>query len=171
MHHNEFDEVYDLMVTSFPSSERRTYEDQKALLEKENYEIEINRNEDGELLSFMAIWQLETSHFIEHLAVSPLSRGGGVGGKVMKAMMDKSEKPVLLEVEHPENDIAKKRIQFYERLGFHLNTHEYVQPPIQEGEEPLPLHIMSYPHPIKEEDFSYFKDDIFTQLYHNKKTI
>ena len=33
MQHNEFDEVYDLMVTSFPSSERRSYEDQKALLE------------------------------------------------------------------------------------------------------------------------------------------
>jgi hypothetical protein len=157
MQHNEFDEVYDLMVTSFPSSERRSYEDQKALLEKHNYEIETNRNDNGELLSFMAIWQLNTSHFIEHLAVSPLSRVEGLGGK--------SEKPVLLEVEHPETEIAKKRIQFYERLGFHLNTHDYVQPPIQAGEEPLPLHIMSYPNPISAEEFKIFKDDIFSELY------
>ncbi len=165
MQHNEFDEVYDLMVTSFPSSERRSYEDQKALLEKHNYEIETNRNDNGELLSFMAIWQLNTSHFIEHLAVSPLSRGEGVGGKVMKELIEKSEKPVLLEVEHPETEIAKKRIQFYERLGFHLNTHDYVQPPIQAGEEPLPLHIMSYPDPISAEEFKIFKNDIFSELY------
>ncbi len=155
------------MVTSFPSSERRSYEDQKALLEKQNYEIKINRNEQGELLSFIAIWQLETSHFIEHLAVSPLSRGGGVGGKIMKSMIETSQRPILLEVEHPETEIAKKRIQFYERLGFHLNTHDYVQPPIQEGEAPLPLHIMSYPNPILADDFSYFKEDIFSELYTN----
>ncbi|MEG2708620.1 MAG: GNAT family N-acetyltransferase, partial [Vagococcus sp.] len=139
----------------------------KALLEKQNYEIKINRNEQGELLSFIAIWQLETSHFIEHLAVSPLSRGGGVGGKIMKSMIETSQKPILLEVEHPETEIAKKRIQFYERLGFHLNTHDYVQPPIQEGESPLPLHIMSYPNPILAKDFSYFKEDIFSELYTN----
>lgn len=165
MQHNEFDEVYELMVTSFPSSERRSYEDQKALLKKRNYEIKTNRNDKGELLSFMAIWQLDTSHFIEHLAVSPLSRGGGIGGKVMKELIEESEKPVLLEVEHPETEIAKKRIQFYERLGFHLNTHDYIQPPIQAGEEPLPLHIMSYPDPISAEEFKIFKNDIFSELY------
>lgn len=167
MQDKDFNEVYDLMVTSFPSSERRSFDDQKALLTKNNYEIETHHDENGNLLSFMAIWQLETSHFIEHLAVSPLSRGAGLGGKVMKELINKSEKPILLEVEHPENDIAKKRIQFYERLGFHLNTHDYVQPPIQEGEEPLPLHIMSYPHPISAEDFYRYKEDIFSQLYNH----
>ena len=166
--HPHFEDVYDLMVTSFPSSERRTYEDQKALLNKSNYEIKTNHDNKGNLLSFMAIWQLETSHFIEHLAVSPLSRGTGIGASVMKEMLKNSEKPVLLEVELPENEIAKKRIQFYERLGFHLNEHDYVQPPIQPGEEPLPLLIMSYPDPIKAEDFSYFKEDVFLHLYNSK---
>lgn len=160
-----FDDVFDLMVTSFPSNERRTYEDQKALLVKPNYEIKTSHDQKGNLLSFMAIWQLETSHFIEHLAVSPVSRGTGIGATVMKEMINDCEKPVLLEVELPENDIAKKRIRFYERLGFHLNHFDYVQPPIQKGEDPLPLLIMSYPEPIKEEDFNHFKKDIFFHLY------
>lgn len=166
--HPHFEEVYELMVTSFPSSERRSYEDQKALLDKTNYEIKTNHDDNGNLLSFMAIWQLETSHFIEHLAVSPLSRGTGIGASVMKEMIEASEKPVLLEVELPENEIAKKRIKFYERLGFHLNEHNYVQPPIQEGESPLPLMIMSYPDPIKADDFLKFKKDVFHHLYNSE---
>ena len=48
--HPHFEDVYDLMVTSFPSSERRTYEDQKALLNKSNYEIKTNHDNKGNLL-------------------------------------------------------------------------------------------------------------------------
>lgn len=165
--HPHFDAVYELMVTSFPPSERRTYEDQKTLLGKPNYELKTTHDSEGNLLSFMTIWQLETSHFIEHLAVSPISRGTGIGASVMKEMLETSNKPVLLEVELPENDIAKKRIQFYERLGFHLNTFDYIQPALQPGEEPLPLLIMSYPSPIKEDNFSIFKQDIFFHLYNS----
>lgn len=163
--YQHFDEIHDLMEQAFPESERRIYEEQKELLDHPNYELVIKKNDHNKIIAFMAIWNLETCRFIEHFAVDSSMRGHGIGGKFMSEIMEDTSKPIILEVEHPDTTNAKRRISFYENLGYHLNEVDYAQPPLREGEAEVPLYVMSYPEQVPSHEFDDYKNDIFSTLY------
>jgi ribosomal protein S18 acetylase RimI-like enzyme len=165
MNTNEFDQVYNIMTASFPVSERRTHDGQRALLDDPHYRLIKETDENNKLIAFLAVWEFPSFRFVEHIAVDPAIRGGGLGGKLMAAYIEESEIPVLLEVEPPDTELAGRRIGFYERLGFHLNLFDYVQPPLQKGQQDLPLHIMSYPQLLTEDEFAVFKEVLYTKVY------
>lgn len=52
---------------------------------------------------------------------------------------------VLIEVEKPETDEARRRISFYERNGFRVREEiDYIQPPYSEGQSGLEMLIMTH---------------------------
>ena len=53
--------------------------------------------------------------------------------------------PVVLEVEMPriKGDITHRRIAFYRRQGFSLRRMPYKQPPYRQGDDWLPMKLMS----------------------------
>ncbi len=160
----EFNEVFAIMDEAFPDNEKRTREDQAALLEQNAYRIKTVKSQSGKIMAFLAYWQLDGYCFVEHLAVSKEMRGGGTGGALMKEFLQQSQ-PVVLEVEPPDNDIAARRIRFYERLGFHLNSFSYRQPPMRNGNAWLPLFIMSYPKPLSNSEFCAVKQQLYHTVY------
>lgn len=165
MNDKEFEKIYALMKASFPESERRTYTGQKELLADPHYRLITETNSNNQLIAFMAVWEFPLFRFVEHIAVDPTTRGSGIGGKIMAAYIEESLKPILLEVEYPDTDLARRRISFYERLGFHLNPFEYLQPPLQKGQPYLPLKIMSYPQIFTEEEFALHQEILYTTVY------
>lgn len=160
----DFEAVYAIMESSFPESEIRTKEGQRQLLDLEAYRL-FGFREDGDIKGFIAEWAGPGHHFIEHFAVSKHSRGGGMGTKLLQYYHQQSDKPVILEVEPPEDEIRKRRIAFYERNGYHLSRFGYTQPVINEGHEGVPLRLMSRPEALTEERFLSFKDWIFRTVY------
>ncbi|MCI8448180.1 MAG: hypothetical protein HFH30_07230, partial [Eubacterium sp.] len=72
---------------------------------------------------------------------------------------------ICLEVELPENDLAKRRIRFYERNGFFLNQYPYVQPSISKGRSPIPLLIMTSGQPVSEKIFQEIKSTLYEYVY------
>jgi hypothetical protein len=48
--------------------------------------------------------------------------------KILEDFIKGNSNPTLLEVELPDSAINNKRIEFYERLRFKLNLHEYKVP-------------------------------------------
>ncbi|MFC5448661.1 GNAT family N-acetyltransferase [Paenibacillus aestuarii] len=160
-----FDQVYAMMKASFPEIERRTYAGQKELLSDPHYRLITETDDHGSLIAILAVWEFPLFRFVEHIAVHPSIRGGGLGGKLMAAYINESTKPVILEVEPPESVLAERRINFYQRLGFQLNPFDYLQPPLQKGLPDLPLKIMSYPVSLEETEFSLFKDILYTNVY------
>jgi hypothetical protein len=44
--------------------------------------------------------------------------------------ISRPEVPVLLEVEHPTDELSRRRIDFYKRAGFVHNEHKYRHPVI-----------------------------------------
>ncbi|MUG45870.1 GNAT family N-acetyltransferase [Paenibacillus woosongensis] len=165
MNDKQFEHIFALMKASFPTSERRSYTGQKELLADPHYRLITKTNSDNQVIAFMAVWEFPSFRFIEHIAVDPNTRGSGIGGKIMASYIEESSKPILLEVEYPDTDMAQRRIGFYERLGFRLNPFDYVQPPLQEGETYLPLKIMSYPRILTEEEFIHRKEILYTNVY------
>lgn len=162
---NEFDDVYSIMEDSFPEDERRPYDEQKMLLNKENYHIYVVKNTIGRISAFIAVWNFKDFIFLEHFAVDSSLRNSGIGSRVLKDIKSKYNKIICLEVEHPESEITRRRVGFYERNGFFLNHYPYVQPPISKGKNPVPLMIMTTDREISQEEFIGIKESIYKIVY------
>ena len=162
---SDFDRFFELMSEAFPSIERRSYENQKELLYEDLYNIIINKDKDHNINGFIANWQFNDFNFIEHFAVDSKKRGHGLGTSMLKEYLNKCNKPIFLEVEFPENDISKRRIEFYKQFGFYLNEFDYVQPPMQKQHDFLPLKVMSYPKSVNETEFMKFKNIVYDRVY------
>ncbi len=161
---NDFDKIFALMDEAFPDTEMRTYEGQKALLSKANYQIFIQKNKDC-IESMMCLWEFSHFIFVEHFAICKQRRGGGIGSRCMKALLQDIQKPIILEVEPAGDEITNKRISFYERIGFHLNTYEYIQPPLRTDQVECPLQIMSYPNVLTLSAFEEVKNVLYKEVY------
>lgn len=149
----DFDKVFDIMQESFPKNEYRPYEQQKALLNKDNYTIYAKYAEDGNVIAFIAVWYLRGYVFIEHFAVNSRYRNGGIGSKILNELKTVVDKPICLEVEKPDTLIAKRRIAFYEKHGFVYHDFYYEQPALAPGQQPLVLAIMTTPNPVEIDEF------------------
>ncbi|MEF2969307.1 GNAT family N-acetyltransferase [Paenibacillus sp. M1] len=161
----KFEQVFNIMKESFPLIEYREYEGQKRLLSNPRYRLLTEENERGVVAAFLAGWELEGFRFVEMIAVSPAARGGGIGKRLMERFLKQSALPVVLEVEPPEDELKRRRIGFYERLGFRLGDHKYVQPPMRKGKPELPLCIMSYPALLTEPQFNFVKEQLYREVY------
>jgi hypothetical protein len=75
---------------------------------------------------------------------------------ILNRFITTNDKAILLEVELPTSSINKRRIKFYERIGFKLNTHYYEIPAIRENHSALQLLLMSYPNKITTEEVELF---------------
>lgn len=141
---SDFEQLYALMDESFPPAEIRNFKGQQKLLDEPGYNVYVLQK-NGEILAFIAEWENEKYRFVEHLAVNDKYRSRGLGSKILKDYNARSSKPVILEVEPPEDDIQVRRVKFYERNGYHLSGFSYPQPVINEGHEQVQLVLMTYP--------------------------
>ncbi|MCF0120748.1 MAG: GNAT family N-acetyltransferase [Oscillospiraceae bacterium] len=146
----DFDSIFKIMAASFPPDERRPYEEEKRKLGRENCRVFVERA-DGIVVGFMVTWLLDDFSYLEHFAVDESRRGGGIGARMLSELLEILPKPVLLEVDPPETDTARRRIAFYERFGFRLNDRLWHQPPLAPGQGPVELRIMTVPDPVSDE--------------------
>jgi len=130
--------------TSFPADERRSFEALCQLLPCPDMHLcglVIHRK----LIGFILYWQWPDMLFVEHFAVDPAQRGKQYGQQALNQLLQLKSPYVLLEVELPQDEISRRRIRFYERQGFSLNSFSYAQPPYQAGNPAIPMHLMSIP--------------------------
>ncbi len=162
---NDFDNFYKLMEMSFPKDEYRNYEEQKDVFNDSNYTAYGLYTTDKEIKAVIAVWELNDIVFVEHFAVNPNFRNCGLGSKILEELKKKYNKTICLEVELPENDIAKRRIGFYERNGFFLNEYPYEQPAFSKDKKSVPLLIMTTLGKIDEEAFEKIKNKLYKDVY------
>lgn len=161
-----FEECYAIYEDAFPPCERRQKEEQKKILENPRYRVRI-QEEKGAVAAFAGYWKLPGCLFLEHLATAPLYRGRGCGGRLVKECLAETELPVFLEIEPVTGDdpASERRAAFYERLGFCTNSFPYMQLPLKDGDEPIPLWIMSHGGPVSSKRFEPYKKEIYSLVY------
>lgn len=165
----EFDKVFAILKESFPVDEYRTYNGQKALLSNPFYTIYVLPDSDEkDITAFIAVWQFENFAYVEHFAVSSHHRNKKLGSKILNEVAKMLSCPLCLEVELPETDTAKRRIDFYKRNGFFFNDYTYFQPPFHKGKDPLPLAIMTYKESISKDEFEKIKAVLYREVYKYK---
>ena len=69
---------------------------------------------DGELLGVMGVQDVDDVTLIRHAYVSPRAQRGGVGGRLLRSLLAKTDKPVLIGTWAA----ADWAIAFYEKNGF-----------------------------------------------------
>lgn len=149
-----FESAWLLYEEAFPIYERRALKAQTVLFENPNYKFDVFVEKDI-FIGFIFWWDFENFQYIDHFAVTKTKRNNGYGAKILKEFIKSNFKPTLLEVELPNSPINKRRIKFYERLGFKLNLHEYKVPSSVDNRK-IDLLVMSYPKVISKENLNKF---------------
>jgi len=165
---SDFESFFALMELSFPTTERRTKEDQRALFDAEAaYRVYgLQNSATHKVEAFLAVWDLDGILFVEHFAVDPTLRGQGIGSRLLAELAKMTDKPLCLEVEPPCTDLAIRRIAFYKRNGFFLNEFPYLQPSLAKGEPPIPLMVMTLGKALSKEEFEQVREELYRKVYH-----
>ncbi|NQX81914.1 MAG: GNAT family N-acetyltransferase [Flavobacteriaceae bacterium] len=152
---NYFKAAWEIYEDAFPLEERRLLDDQACVLKNSDYHFDV-LIDDKQLIGFILWWDLDIYRYVDHFATSKQLRNKGLGRLILDKFINNGKKPIILEVELPTSTINHRRIKFYQRIGFKLNNHHYETPPIQEGQPPLQLLLMSYPNIISANDVKQF---------------
>lgn len=142
----DFLKLYD---ASFPVNERRIYKNAEhvaSFVKEKGGKFHAFCVKDGDLfLGFLSYWVFKDYVYIEHFAVQPEHRGKNIGRKMLSHLFDIAGDKVLLEVEKPETEEAKRRISFYEKEGFKLREDiNYVQPPYSAEQTGVEMMLMTH---------------------------
>ncbi len=159
------DKVEKTYNNSFPEAERREFSLVRELVDIEQRFSVFTLMRDDEYVGFITAWSFSGFTYIEHFAVDPLARNGGVGGQAMRAFMASCGNPIVLEVEMPTDEMSVRRICFYERLGFTLDDHIYFQPPYRAGEQSLEMRLMSYGCLDLKQSFEEVRRNLYLYVY------
>ncbi|MEG0691896.1 MAG: GNAT family N-acetyltransferase [Oscillospiraceae bacterium] len=163
---SEFERIFEIMDISFPDNEMRTKEKQYELFTtNKHYNIFCIGDETEGILGFIVVWDLDELIFIENFATDENARGQGLGGELLNFVINKYQKDVILEVEPPEDEMKRRRVGFYQRHDFIYNEFDYLMPPLRNGDEFLPLKIMSYQRTFTSESFESYKKLIYKIVY------
>lgn len=154
-----------LYLDAFPPTERRDTEQQRAITDNEKKFIFNTLRFRNKAVGFLSYWNLDDFIYIEHFAIDTSMRGKSIGGKILQLLHESINKPVILEVEHPNTELAARRIHFYERCGYTLWKSDYLQPPYQKGFSPLPLYLMCHGNLHETTDFERIKDSLYKDVY------
>lgn len=151
---------------SFPHSERRPFETMiKLYKDNPRFIVQIVKKAETSI-GFLTFWEMNGFIFAEHFAIVSKARNEGIGGKIMQLFINQQTGPIILEVELPATILSERRIGFYQRLGFRLwENIPYQQPPYHEGENPIPMYLMSYGEIEIDKSFSDIKELLYSEVY------
>ncbi len=163
----DFKQLYSILLESFPPDELRSRHEHLALLDEPDYKVWAHYN-GQELQGFLTVWMLTEFAFVEHFAVKSSCRNSGLGSRMLQALSQKLGKPLCLEAELPETDMARRRLDFYRRNGFAVNEYPYFQPALEEGKSPVSLHILTTGGPVSAGAFNGLVTEIYKTVYKGK---
>ncbi|MDL2305435.1 GNAT family N-acetyltransferase, partial [Bacteroides sp. OttesenSCG-928-D19] len=146
-----------LLISSFPEEE---YRELHVLREYTDTTPIFYNNiifDEETAVGFITYWDLGSFYYIEHFAIDPGRRNGGYGQKMLQLLKEILNRPIVLEVELPNEDMAKRRINFYKRQGYALWENDYFQPPYKPGYGNLPMYLMVNGELNSEKDFEEIK--------------
>lgn len=154
-----------LMKQAFPTAEYRDLDELRLYTDTKPHFYNNIVMEGDRPIGFFTYWDFGTFYYAEHFAIDPALRNGGYGKQVLSLLCDTLTLPIVLEVEMPEDEMARRRIGFYERNGFVLWPDDYRQPPYRSGDDFLPMRLMVHGALDSKEAYEYVRRRIYAEVY------
>lgn len=165
-----FEECMSIYEQSFPRDERRSREENRRIIGSQDFHfLAVTEDENScTPVGFITFWEMGNGKYFygEHLATNPGIRNKGYGAAILSHLKSYG-KPVILEIENPEDELTSRRKNFYERNGFILNGHRHIQLKYHKDSTELEMKIMTWPHAFSENEYEEFRKELqkITPLY------
>ena len=150
----EFETAFALYEVSFPLHERRTRSAQAARLSHPEYRFNLLREGDR-FQGILLYWEGPGFRYVEHFCVRPELRGRRYGAKALEEL-GRDGKTVVLEIDPPVDEIARRRQGFYQRCGFAVNPYPHVHPPYRPEYPGHELVVLSSPRALTPAEYGAF---------------
>ena len=106
------DQVERTYNEAFPVVERRDFALVRQLIANEPaFQLRVFYRE-GTYVGFLSNWQFVGFRYVEHFAIDPAARNGGIGGIALRLFLALQEDAVVLEVELPVDELTRRRVGF-----------------------------------------------------------
>ena len=161
--HPLYVDAINLYKVSFPLHEQREETSQIEILGNAAYHFDAICD-DGTFIGEILYWNIGKFLYIEHFCVSPAMRNKHYGQKIL-AMLQ--EKPLILEIDPPVDEISQRRKNFYERCGFVANPYLHIHPPYHRGNASHNLVVMSSPKVLTPEEYEMFRQALCNTVMDN----
>ncbi len=159
-----FSRFWEVYQYSFPPHEQRSLESQVEKLEEEKCSIEAYIEEEV-FIGFIIYWQYPTYIYIEHFALSKESRGAGRGSEILRSLIERHDgKKIVLDIDPIEDEISRRRREFYLRLGFIQNPHHHIHPPYRDGEKEFELILMTTTAELSESEYKQLMEGLRSDI-------
>ncbi len=163
-HGDVFAQTWAIYQASFAEFERRSLDEQRAVMAKPHYRFSAIRF-GSEVVGVLAYWELTGFCFVEHFAVASGHRSGGFGHRVMALLQKHMQRPIVLDVEPFGFDRnAARRVAFYQRQGFHY-CGKSVELPAYTGKPVEPSNLMAWPAALSPTDRERVLETIEREIY------
>lgn len=162
----DFDSLWSLMDQCFQSDYMRTYEGQKSLLQTENYNVNVIKDNDT-LIAFMAWWDFSWCNFIEYIGVCPEYRCQGLARTLLTSILQ-NNKLTILEID----DKNKNAYTLYKKEGFYINSFDYSPIALKPGGcYYQKLKLMSFPRKLTEDEYKRFITELHKPVYNQYREV
>ena len=156
----DFSLVERLLTEAFPEDERRPLDAFRHLADHDG-RFNVILLSDG-----AAVWDFDDFRYVEHFAILPEMRCHRYGARALETLLASDRRPVVLEVEMPEDELTTRRVGFYTRCGFAMLPDAYIQPPYRPGGASLPMKIMAWaPDGVRVPSFSHIRLTLHREVY------
>lgn len=143
------------LSVSFPPCERRDDDMQRAVMTHPDYRL-CAITDDGVPVGVVGYFDAPEFVYFENFCVSPDKRNGGYGSKALQ-ILTSCNKPFILEIEPPEDELTRRRLAFYQRNGMVVNPYPHIQPHYRRDDPDLPLIVLSYGKQITQAQYDAFR--------------
>ncbi|WP_075557358.1 GNAT family N-acetyltransferase [Parabacteroides timonensis] len=153
-----FREIYDI---SFPVFEQRTEVQQKDAFADSRFYLDcyVGKN-TGFLQGFIAYWRFDGYIYVEHFAIHPNERGKGLGGFILKNLIEQEGGRVLLEIDPVVDSISAARLRFYQSYGFVENPFPHIHPAYRNEYPDHSLVVLSTEGEMTASEYNKFASDL-----------
>lgn len=149
-----FAEAWELYEKSFPIYEQRRIAQQEAVMSQPDYHFEV-LYQGGRFAGIMLYWRQDKFVYLEHFAIVPSLRGGGLGTKALGLLLEDGV-TVILEIDPVQDEISRKRLGFYQGLGFVCSPFKHIHPPYRQQFTGHRLEVMSSGRELSVEEYNDF---------------
>jgi ribosomal protein S18 acetylase RimI-like enzyme len=148
-----FSEVKLLYYRAFQPDERREAADLVAQMDNPAFKLLMIMLYDKPV-GLVAIWQLSSFIFVEHMAVTEQFRNRKIGETVINMIATNQDQAVVLETPPATDAVSTSRLAFYQRSGFDIIDEDYQQPAYNPAKNAVKMLLMSnrpvMPDPIED---------------------
>ncbi|MCC8035612.1 MAG: GNAT family N-acetyltransferase [Rikenellaceae bacterium] len=153
-----WEQVWRLYNESFPEYGRRRVSSHTMACEDPDFHTYISID-NGNLLALLFYWTYGKTIYIEHVAVDPQMRGKNIGSKLLTSFArDNADSTIMLEIDPPVDEISKRRLAFYERIGFKNTGRIFTHPSYSRNGQGHELLVLSFPDETDDAGYEAFME-------------